>query len=215
MSEGAAFSERTVDVGGPALRLVEAGQGAPVIVLAGACRFTGSPAHALLAAQRRTIVVEPEAHAEPERLGAAVAALVETMGVGRFGVIGMLDAAAACCWTAVRASGVDALVLVSPRGLTAATASGNDESGSDALLPGLAACGVPVLVLTGTRDASLPQDTGSRLCAALPRAHAIIVYAAGADIACDRPEAFVEVVADFLERKEQFIAARGNPVFAP
>jgi hypothetical protein len=43
----------------------------------------------------------------------------------------------------------------------------------------------------------------------------VFVYAAGHAISADRPEAFVEVVADFLERHEAFVINRGQTVIYP
>ena len=65
----------------------------------------------------------------------------------------------------------------------------------------------PVLVLVGTRDAA-PPGLGARYKALLPNCHLVFVYDAGRDIAAHRPEAFADVVADFLERREAFVINR-------
>ena len=63
----------------------------------------------------------------------------------------------------------------------------------------------PALVLLGTRDADAPAGLGARYKALLPNCHLVLVYDAGRDIAADRPEAFADVVGDFLERREAFV----------
>ena len=42
----------------------------------------------------------------------------------------------------------------------------------------------------------------------MPNCHLVFVYDAGHAISTDRPEAFTEVVADFLERHEAFVISR-------
>ena len=64
------------------------------------------------------------------------------------------------------------------------------------------------LVLLGTHDAGAPPGLGARYKALLPNCHLVFVYDAGRDIAAGRPEAFADVVADFLERREAFVINR-------
>ena len=66
----------------------------------------------------------------------------------------------------------------------------------------------PTLVLLGTHDADASPGLGARYKALLPNCHLVLVYDAGRDIAADRPEAFADVVADFLERREAFVINR-------
>jgi pimeloyl-ACP methyl ester carboxylesterase len=49
----------------------------------------------------------------------------------------------------------------------------------------------------------------------IPSCHLVFVYAAGHAISADRPEAFAEVVVDFLERREAFVISRGQTVIHP
>ncbi|MBV8889357.1 MAG: alpha/beta fold hydrolase [Alphaproteobacteria bacterium] len=79
-------------------------------------------------------------------------------------------------------------------------------------LPGLTA---PVLVLFGTLDAVIPPEMGRHYKELLPNAHLVFIYDAGHAIGSDRPEAFAEVVTDFLERGEAFIISRGETVIYP
>lgn len=66
----------------------------------------------------------------------------------------------------------------------------------------------PALVLLGTHDASAPSGLGACYKTLLPNCHLVLVYDAGRNIAADRPEAFADVVSDFLERREAFVINR-------
>jgi pimeloyl-ACP methyl ester carboxylesterase len=75
--------------------------------------------------------------------------------------------------------------------------------------------GAPTLVLFGTLDAVIPSETGRLYKELIPNSHLVFVYDAGHIISADRPEAFTEVVADFLERHEAFIISRTETVIHP
>lgn len=74
---------------------------------------------------------------------------------------------------------------------------------------------VPTLILFGTLDRVIPPEMGRHYKALLPNGHLVLVYDAGHAIATDRPEAFTEVVADFLERHEAFIISRTETLINP
>ena len=89
-------------------------------------------------------------------------------------------------------------------------------SDRDADLEGrLPALATPTLVLFGTRDGIVPPEMGRRYKELLPNSHLVLVYDAAHAIAADRPEAFAEVVEDFLERHEAFIISRAQTVIYP
>jgi len=73
----------------------------------------------------------------------------------------------------------------------------------------------PTLVLFGTLDGVIPPEMGRFYKELMPNAHLILVYDAGHAIAAERPEAFVEVVADFLDRREAFVISRTGTVIHP
>jgi pimeloyl-ACP methyl ester carboxylesterase len=79
-------------------------------------------------------------------------------------------------------------------------------------LPELA---TPTLVLFGTLDAIIPPDMGRYYRELTPNSHLVFVYDAGHAISTERPEAFTEVVADFLERRDAFVINRTNTVIHP
>jgi pimeloyl-ACP methyl ester carboxylesterase len=49
----------------------------------------------------------------------------------------------------------------------------------------------------------------------MPDAHLVFIYDAGHEAAAERPEAFVEVVGDFLEREDAFVISRSRTVILP
>jgi pimeloyl-ACP methyl ester carboxylesterase len=73
----------------------------------------------------------------------------------------------------------------------------------------------PTLVLFGTEDRVIPPSMGRIYKDLIPGAHLVFVYDAGHGISTDRPEAFAEVVADFLERHEAFVISRTETVIHP
>ena len=79
------------------------------------------------------------------------------------------------------------------------------------LLPQLA---MPVLVLYGTREGAA-SERGRSYKALLPNGWFVMVYGAGSDIANDRPEAYADLIGDFLKRGARFTiseqSSRINP----
>ena len=76
-------------------------------------------------------------------------------------------------------------------------------------------CEVPTLVLWGTLDRLIPPETGSIYKELMPNCHLVLVYDAGHLIDAERPEACVEVMADFLERHEAFLISRTETMIHP
>jgi pimeloyl-ACP methyl ester carboxylesterase len=88
----------------------------------------------------------------------------------------------------------------------------NRDSDLEERLRGLA---VPTLVLFGTRDALIPPAMGRVYSELIPNCHFVLVYDAGHAIGFDRPEAFVGVVTDFLERREAFVVQQESALINP
>jgi pimeloyl-ACP methyl ester carboxylesterase len=94
---------------------------------------------------------------------------------------------------------------------SAGTVPPRGADGRDAdLAARLAGLAVPVLALFGTRDRTIPREAARRYREHLPHCHVMLVYDAGHAIAADRPEAVASLVADFLERREQFVVSRAG-----
>lgn len=80
---------------------------------------------------------------------------------------------------------------------------------------GLRQLGMPALVLFGTQDGVIPPAMGRVYKELIPDAHLIFVYDAGHALMIERPEAFAEVVADFLERTDAFVICRTKTAIFP
>ena len=80
---------------------------------------------------------------------------------------------------------------------------------------GLRRLRMPTLVLFGTQDGVVPAGMGHVYKMLIPDAHLVFVYDAGHALMVERPEAFAEVVTDFLERTDGFIISRTKTVVFP
>ena len=74
---------------------------------------------------------------------------------------------------------------------------------------------VATLVLFGTLDRVIPPEMGRHYKELIPNGHLVFVYDAGHAIAVERPEAFADVVGDFLERHEAFVIRRTETLIHP
>ena len=74
---------------------------------------------------------------------------------------------------------------------------------------------VPTLVLFGTLDRVIPPSMGRFYKELIPTCNLVLVYDAGHAIGTDRPEAFADVVGDFIERREAFVISRTDTVIHP
>ena len=74
---------------------------------------------------------------------------------------------------------------------------------------------VATLVLFGTLDRVIPPEMGRTYRELIPTSHLVLVYDCGHLIAAERPEAFTEVVADFLDRHEAFLISRAETALYP
>jgi len=183
-----------VDVEGTAIRYLETGEGAPLVHLVEPGALRPGPAHALLAARFRVLVMEvpPSGH---------LARAIDRLGLEAVPLLATGRAASAAAELALSAPArVRALALESPEAL--------DDAGLERRLADVAA---PALVLLGARGGADGRVWADRI----PGGHLVYVYDAGHAIAAERPEAFVEVVTDFFERREAFVISRATTVIHP
>jgi pimeloyl-ACP methyl ester carboxylesterase len=203
------FRESFVEVDGARLRYLEAGEGVPLVHLHGEDGLRLTRAHELLANHFRVVAFEaPASLPEP---ASTMARAIDTLGLDTFNLMGTSMGATTALRLALKSPArVLALVLEAP------TAIRGDGAGRDAdlerRLPGLP---TPTLVLFGTLDGVVAPTLGRVYKELIPGCHLVFVYAAAHAISADRPEAFVEVVADFLERHEAFVISRAQRVIHP
>jgi pimeloyl-ACP methyl ester carboxylesterase len=84
------------------------------------------------------------------------------------------------------------------------------ESPTGAVDEHLARVSQPTLIVCGTRDSARWQ-----YCQVIPRCHFIMVYDAGREPSQERPEAFAEVVGDYVQRLEAFVVQRDSGMIFP
>lgn len=170
---------------------------APIVYFPAADAPTPTRALELLARHFRVIVFEP-----PESAEATPALVKAVAALGRVNLLGSAAGSATALSLALALPAqVQALVLEAP------TALGPDVR--------LATFETPTLVLCGTNDDVVSAAIGRLYKERLINAHLVFVYGAGRTIGADRPEAFTEVVMDFLDRREAFVISRANTVIHP
>jgi pimeloyl-ACP methyl ester carboxylesterase len=193
------YTEGSVEANGRRLRYVEAGHGIPLVHLQPVGELRHTPAHDLLSRHFRVLLVETPALDDAAGL---VAAALTTHGVETFNLVASGGAAEAALRLTRRAPDrVLAVVLETPPAIP----SGEPEEP--------AARTLPTLVLIGTRAGA--AATGRVVAEWIPGCQLVFVYDAGPTIGADRPDAFAEVVTDFLERHEAFVVSRAETVIYP
>jgi len=74
---------------------------------------------------------------------------------------------------------------------------------------------VPTLVVFGTRDLLIPPELGRVYREKMPHCNFVLLYDAGHETAAERPEAFADLVSDFLQRREAFIVTQRSSMLHP
>ena len=106
----------------------------------------------------------------------------------------------------------DPAVMAKQRALTGRLRGPDRDAVLEARLPAMT---VPTLVLFGTMDGVIPPEMGREYKRLLADCHLLFVYDAGHEIGAERPEAFVEAVADFAARRAAFVINRMATVKFP
>jgi pimeloyl-ACP methyl ester carboxylesterase len=206
VNDATAFREGHVEAGGLRLRYAEAGRGPALVHIPAAGPLRLTPAHDLLARRFRVVVFEIDQATER---AATLAQAFRGLRLDTFNLMGTASGSQAALSLALQApERVAAVVLEAP----AAIRREARDADLDRRLPALA---TPTLVLAGTRDAPAQVAAARSYRALLPQSHLVLVYDAGPDVAADRPEAFAEVVGDFLEHGETFVISRAATVIHP
>ena len=155
------------------------------------------------ALSQRWVVLEPDlddfgAGAE-DRIAAAVAPLTSEP----YGLIGVSSAASAAIRHVLQSpQSIAVLVLVSP---LAVRPAGAPAGASHDLESQLAQIQCPTLAVFGQADATIDPVAPSIYRSRIPNCNVAFVYDAGHDIASERPQALLNLVEDYLERRETFI----------
>ena len=161
-------------------------------------------------------------HSRPLRDGLSgrwqVAESIAAAGSDRYGLVGISDGANSALQHALQnPERVEVLVLVSPTAIRPAEGDANDGDANDAadMEARLSDVQCPTLVVFGRDDKSVQPDAAATYRERIPNCNIAFVYAAGHDIAADRPQALINLVSDYLERRETFIVQNRSSVINP
>jgi pimeloyl-ACP methyl ester carboxylesterase len=227
------FAESDVDVDGFQIRALTAGSGEPLVFIHGGGGLHLSKAHELLAERYRVIALEVPGFGNsapngrsgsfPE-LAATLVCAARKMGAERFKLWGTSFGGAVALWMAIGApEAIETLVLEAPGAILPEGGIGPSSTLLDALVrpsrqeteAHLASLNIPTLVIFGTRDRVISPELGRVYREKMPNCHYVLVYDAGHEVAADRPDAFVSLVSDFLERREAFIVNEKSSLLHP
>ena len=106
----------------------------------------------------------------------------------------------------------DPTILVKQETLVRRVMGPPRDEALEAQLGGLA---VPTLVVFGTLDRLTPPEFGRLYRQLFANAHLVFLYDAAHLVDIDRPEALTPLVADFLDRREQFLVSQASGVLYP
>ena len=143
-----------------------------------------------------------------------VSETISPVGSERYGLVGVSGGANAALLHALsEPERVEVLVLVSPTAIRPASGDANDAPAE--LEARLSDVQCPTLVVFGQKDRSVHPEAASIYRERIPNCNVAFVYAAGHDIAADRLQALVNLVSDYLERRETFIVQNRSGVINP
>lgn len=152
---------------------------------------------------QRWVVLEPRLDDLGSGAEDQMAAAVAPLASGPYGLIGVSSAASVAIRHALRSpERIAALILVSPLAVRPAGAPVGDTR---ELEPQLAQIQCPTLAVFGQADDTIDPAAPSVYRSRIPNCNVAFVYDAGHDIAAERPQALMNLVADYLERRETFI----------
>ncbi len=142
-----------------------------------------------------------------------VAESIAAAGSEQYGLVGISDGANSALQHALQnPKRVEVLVLISPTAVRPTDGDANDAADMEARLPDVQC---PTLVVFGRDDDSVQPDAAATYRERIPNCNIAFVYAAGHDIAGDRPQALINLVSDYLERRETFIVQNRSSVINP
>ncbi len=132
-----------------------------------------------------------------------VAAAIAPLASGSYGLIGVSSAASVAIRHALQSpQSISALILVSPMAIRPA---GAPVGATHELESQLHEIQCPTLAVFGQADRTIDPVAPSIYRSLIPNCNVAFVYDAGHDIAAERPQALLNLVADYLERRETFI----------
>ena len=220
------LSDCWVEAAGIRIKYRAAGQGKTVVILHDGDLAQPSPLEELLSAEFRVLAlmisnVERAAAEQSSHWARELPhALVRAAGLGGSGRLALVSTSAsvplALRLILEQAERIDALVLIAPPPIFPEFREPMSRSDQNAALAErLAEIKVPTLLLLGTDDEVIPQETGGMYADRLPTCYYVLIYDAGHSVETDRPQTLFVTVRDFLERREAFVVNRASTVLNP
>ena len=163
---------------------------------------------------QRWLVLQPELDDSGSDASDRLTATLDALVSEQYGLIGVSAGASAALDQALRSpERVTALVLVAP--LAVRPAGSDHTGGSPDLERRLGEVQCPTLVVFGQEDTRVAPEAASIYRSRIPNCNIAFVYGAGHDVAADRPQALLNLVADYLERRETFIVQSRSGAINP
>ncbi len=157
----------------------------------------------------RWVVLELEPVGSGIGAGHELPAAIAGLAAESYGVIGISSGAELAVRHALRAAErVAVLVLISPL-LTRPNAAGADAELTDQI----AQIQCPTLAVFGQEDPLAASASVYR--ERIPNCNIAFVYDSGHDIPAERPQALLNLVTDYLERRETFIVQNRSGLISP
>ena len=162
---------------------------------------------------QRWVVLEPRLDdldpGAEDQLSAAIAPLAS----GAYGLIGVSSAASVAIRHALQSpQSISALILVSPMAIRPA---GMPVGATQELESQLHEIQCPTLAIFGQAGGMIDPVAPSIYRSRIPNCNVAFVYDAGHDVAAERPQALLNLVTDYLERRETFIVQNRSGAINP
>ena len=239
--EALTFQESYIEAGGFRIKCLSAGQGDPVVILDSISGGISKLQDALVQRYRVAVLELPGFGSSPANtesssvkdLAKVVAQATEKIIPEKYTLIGTSFGANVALWHTLQAPDrVDALVLISPTALLPKDnpAVGDRETAAKELElirrfggsihdteaeSRLSEIQCSTLVVFGSKDGLVAADAASTYRREIPNSHVSLVYDAGHLIVAERPEALINTVVDYVERRETFVVSRQSGVINP
>ena len=208
-----------LQVGGTQIRYSDMGSGSLVVILDAG--IGGLPRlQEALAGRYRVLRLElgglgdaPDNAGSPpaEELGGLAAVTTGQLTNDKYTLVGASASADIALWQTLQApQDVEALVLISP--LYILPTGGSHDAAAESRLGDV---GCATLAVFGLKDQMVAPEAARVYREKIPNSNVSLVYDAGHDIMADRPEALIDLVADFTERRETFVVGRQSSVINP
>lgn len=172
--------------------------GGSAVVIDGPAESVAALRQGLMERGWRVLVAEDAGFQWPERCG-----LVSISDAARAGLRRAMDAPEM----------VEVLVLIAPTAIRPAAGESSGEAAKLESRLGDVEC--PTLAVFGQDDALAAPEAAGIYRERMPNCSIAFVYDAGHDVVADRPEALVNLVSDYLERRETFIVQNRSEVINP